>query len=102
MKQFLPRGAVQTLVVSLALFGQAQAQKSPDLKITKNNYGVPGSEERFELEAAIVREKLDTALLPAMRAYGIDMWIVLDRENRSTHLIVGFDGGGSVGVGGIG
>jgi Xaa-Pro dipeptidase len=30
----------------------------------------------------MVQEKLDTALLPAMRAHGINMWIVLDRENH--------------------
>lgn len=45
--------------------------------------GIPGARERFGLHNAMVREKLDTALLPAMRAHGIDMWIVLDRENNN-------------------
>lgn len=45
-------------------------------------YHIPDSRERFALKNAIVREKLNTALLPAMRAHGIDMWIVLDRENN--------------------
>ena len=58
------------------------AQQSSDLKIIANDYGAPGSEERFKIEEAIVREKLQEALLPAMRAHGIDMWIVLDRENH--------------------
>ena len=58
---------------------------------------VPGSRERFAIKNAIVREKLDTALLPAMRAHGIDMWIVLDRENNMEPLH-GELGGGFAGV----
>jgi Xaa-Pro aminopeptidase len=30
----------------------------------------------------MVADKLDRALLPAMRNHGVDMWIVLDRENN--------------------
>jgi len=72
------------------------AQKSPDMRIISNDYGVPGSAERFELKAAIVREKLDTALLPAMRAHGIDMWIVLDRENHPDPISESLGGGSGV------
>jgi Xaa-Pro aminopeptidase len=59
--------------------------------------GIPAARERFAIDNAIVREKLDTALLPAMRAHGIDMWIVLDRENNDEpmHTILG---GGFSGV----
>jgi Xaa-Pro aminopeptidase len=66
------------------------------MKIIQNDYGVPGSAERFDLEAAIVREKLDTALLPAMRAHGIDMWIVLDRENHPDPISESLGGGSGV------
>ena len=58
---------------------------------------VPHSRERFAVKNAIVREKLDTALLPAMRNHGIDMWIVLDRENNMEPLH-GELGGGFAGV----
>jgi Xaa-Pro aminopeptidase len=58
---------------------------------------VPQSRERFAVKNAIVREKLDTALLPAMRNHGIDMWIVLDRENNMEPLH-GELGGGFAGV----
>ena len=51
---------------------------SPD----DSGYGVPGALERARIKTAIVEEKLRVALLPAMRAHGIDMWIVLDRENH--------------------
>ena len=47
-----------------------------------SGYGVPGALDRARIKTAIVEEKLRTALLPAMRAHGIDMWIVLDRENH--------------------
>lgn len=50
------------------------------------DYGIPTSIERNEIKKAIVAEKLATALLPAMRNHGIDMWIVLDRENNSEPL----------------
>ncbi len=68
-----------------------------DAAVCDNDYGVPGSAEQFRLKAAMVRQKLDTAVLPAMRLHGIDMWIVLDREN---HLDPLHDelGGGYAGV----
>ena len=58
---------------------------------------IPNARERFDSDNAIVREKLDTALLPAMRNHGIDMWIVLDRENNYEPLH-GELGGGFSGV----
>jgi len=58
-----------------------------------NVFRTPGSRERFEIQKAIVLEKLDTALLPAMRAHGIDMWIVLDRENHPDPMHVELGGG---------
>lgn len=56
-------------------------------------YDIPNSKERFELRRAIVADKLDRALLPAMRNHGIDMWIVLDRENNSDPLHAELGGG---------
>ena len=79
----------------LSLPAGSLAQKSPDMKLIQNDYGVPGSAERFELEQAIVREKLNTALLPAMRAHGIDMWVVLDRENHPDPISESLGGGHS-------
>lgn len=56
-------------------------------------YDIPNSKERFELRRAMVADKLDRALLPAMRNHGIDMWIVLDRENNSDPLHAELGGG---------
>lgn len=51
-----------------------------------NDYGAPSSKQRFETQRAMVADKLDRAVLPAMRNHDVDMWIVLDRENNSDPL----------------
>ena len=56
------------------------------------NYGIPNSRERFEIQKALISDKLEKALLPAMRNHGIDMWIVLDRENNPDPLHVELGG----------
>ena len=60
-------------------------------------YGIPGAKERFRIQRDAIAEKLQTALLPAMRNHGIDMWIVLDRENNEEPLHTEL-GGGFAGV----
>ncbi|MFT5500889.1 MAG: Xaa-Pro dipeptidase [Woeseiaceae bacterium] len=59
---------------------------------TAADYGIPGSRERFEIQKAMISDKLERALLPAMRNHGIDMWIVLDRENNPDPLHVELGG----------
>jgi Xaa-Pro aminopeptidase len=54
---------------------------------------VPDSKARFELQRQIVADKLQRALLPAMRNHGIEMWIVLDRENNPDPLHAELGGG---------
>jgi len=56
-------------------------------------YHVPNARERFEINNALVKEKLNMALLPAMRKHGIDMWVVLDRENNFEPLHAEIGGG---------
>ncbi len=56
------------------------------------NYGIPNSRERFEIQKTLISDKLEKALLPAMRNHGIDMWIVLDRENNPDPLHVELGG----------
>ena len=46
------------------------------------DYGIPSARERFEIHRALIADKLQNSLLPAMRKHNIDMWIVLDRENN--------------------
>ena len=55
-------------------------------------YGIPGSRERFEIQKELIADKLEKALLPAMRNHGVDMWIVLDRENNPDPLHVELGG----------
>ena len=74
-----------TATLLFAIFGQSEA--------AANDYGIPASKERFELWRDMVADKLDRALLPAMRNHGIDMWIVLDRENNDDPLHAELGGG---------
>lgn len=87
----------------VAICGASQATTAGQMNPSRdavgcgNDYGVPNSAEQFRLKTAMVQQKLDTAVLPAMRNHGVDMWIVLDREN---HLDPLHDelGGGYAGV----
>lgn len=74
----------------------APTPPAPDVSDAAD-YGVPGALERARIRTEIVEEKLRMALLPAMRAHGIDMWIVLDRENNPDPLHEEI-GGGFAGV----
>jgi Xaa-Pro aminopeptidase len=49
-------------------------------RISRESLGVPSERDRYRLKRDLTIQKVDTLLLPAMRAHGIDMWIVLDRE----------------------
>lgn len=60
-----------------------------------SGYDVPASRERFVTQKALIEDKLDSALLPAMRNHGIDMWIVLDREYNPDPLQVELGGQGT-------
>ena len=73
------------------------APSPPPADPDDSGWGVPGALERAQIKSAIVEEKLRTALLPAMRTHGIDMWIVLDRENHPDPLHDEI-GGGFAGV----
>ena len=71
----------------------SSAPAAPDA----SDYGIPDSRERFAIQRDAIAEKLQAVLLPAMRNHGIDMWIVLDRENNEEPLHVEL-GGGFAGV----
>lgn len=81
------------LVAAVGCGAAVDEDGPPPARSAAEEYGVPGSRERFEIRNNIVREKLDTALLPAMRRHGIDMWIVLDRENNPEPLHEELGGG---------
>jgi Xaa-Pro aminopeptidase len=56
---------------------------------------VPRAKERYEIQKALIEDKLDRALLPAMRRHGIDLWLVLDREYNPDPLQVELGGNGT-------
>ena len=64
--------------------------------LTRAGLGVPAERERYVIRRDLTLKKVNELLLPAMRAHGIDMWIVLDREYHPDPLSV--DIGGEAGV----
>jgi len=87
--------ADQTAAVSTAGAPARASQPAATATATLASYGIPKAKERFALHKAIIEEKLDTALLPAMRNHGIDMWLVLDREYNPDPLQVELGGIGT-------
>jgi Xaa-Pro aminopeptidase len=61
--------------------------------LTTESLGIPGERERYAMRRRIVSSKLNTTLLPAMRRYGIDLWIVLCRESHPDPLLPDIGGG---------
>lgn len=94
-----------TAVVAVAVNGCARKEsaQSVDSSAAGTNsvsstsqtveYGIPKSRERFEIQKTLISDKLEKAVLPAMRNQGIDMWVMLDRENNSDPLHAELGGG---------
>jgi Xaa-Pro aminopeptidase len=61
--------------------------------LTAESLGIPGERERYALRKAIIAERLNTTLLPAMRQHGIDMWLVLSREFHPDPVLEEIGGG---------
>jgi Xaa-Pro aminopeptidase len=68
----------------------------PRQLLTSEGLGVPGERERYRIKRDITLSKINTLLLPAMRAHDIDMWIVLDREYHPDPLSEDIGGEGGV------
>ena len=61
--------------------------------LTPESLGIPGERERYAIRTRIVKQRVNTLLLPAMRQHGIDMWIILSREFNADPLLQDFGGG---------
>jgi len=72
---------IATIIIpALFLRNQSAARAEPQQP------DIPRRHEQLAIRNAIVAEKLQRSLLPAMRDAGIDMWIVIDRENNADPL----------------
>ena len=69
--------------------------RSSLLATDSDPYNVPGARERFEIQRDLIGDKLNRALLPAMRKHGIDLWLVLDREYNPDPLQLELGGNGT-------
>jgi Xaa-Pro aminopeptidase len=61
-------------------------ERVTESKPAPHDYGVPDVRNQVDLKRIIVEKKLNDILPTAMRAHGIDMWIVIDRENNEDPL----------------
>lgn len=66
--------------------GEITDERVANFSSAPHDYGVPDVLTQFELKRTIVQKKLNDVLVNAMRANGIDMWIVIDRENNEDPL----------------
>src|SRR3954467_8343552 len=69
---------------------------SPLPRISRESLGIPSERDRYKIKRDITINKVNTLLLPTMRAHGIDMWIVLDREYHPDPLSREIGGHGGV------
>lgn len=63
------------------------------LPLTRESLGIPAERERYTLRKRIIQAKLNGTLLPAMRAHGIDMWLLLCREFNEDPFLQEIGGG---------
>ena len=54
---------------------------------------IPDARERFEVRKELIGKRLDTVLLPAMRAHDIDLWLVFSREHHLDPILSEIGGG---------
>jgi len=54
---------------------------------------IPGEKERQSIRSALIAERLDSVLLPAMRANDIDLWLVMSREHNVDPILSEIGGG---------
>jgi|GEM_PF-148006 len=83
-------------LVLIAVQTGCGSQTTPNVSDSEGGlhaFEIPHARRQLILREAIVREKLDTALLPAMRNHDVDMWIVCDRENNPDPLHEELGGG---------
>jgi Xaa-Pro aminopeptidase len=88
--------ALVACVAALAGCGSKQAAQPPAVAQSgASAYGIPDAKRRFEIQTALIADKLDKSLLPAMRKHDIDMWLVLDREGNPDPVHVELGGRGT-------
>ena len=73
-------------VCTASACGAGNSERVADIIPAPDDYGVPDVRIQAALKRVIVEKKLNDVLPNAMRAHGIDMWIVIDRENNEDPL----------------
>ncbi len=83
---YLYFAVVIIFVSTTSACGTGTSERVADVIPAPDDYGVPDVRIQAALKRVIVEKKLNDVLPNAMRAHGIDMWIVIDRENNEDPL----------------
>ena len=73
-------------VCTASACGAGNSERVADIIPAPDDYGVPDVRTQANIKRSIVQKKLNDVLPDAMRTHGIDMWIVIDRENNEDPL----------------
>lgn len=84
-----------TLLAASCVGGRVdrQAEASAAKAGPTRSLNVPGARARFDTRKSIVTKRLNSVLLPAMRAHNIDLWLVFSREHHEDPLLSEIGGG---------
>ncbi len=81
-------------VLSAFLFLNGCGSSAPaDAPRPTDTLDIPDAKERFEIRKRLIAKRLDSVLLPAMRAHDIDLWLVFSREHHIDPILSEIGGG---------
>lgn len=83
--------ALVLLLAACAPPGGEDAGESPERPTA--NLAIPDAQERAATRTELIGKRLDSVLLPAMRAHGIDLWLVFSREHDVDPILSEIGGG---------
>ena len=84
---------VLAVLAAGACGGSGDGGAASDAARPTESLRIPGAEARFEIRKDLVAKRLDSVLLPAMRAHDIDLWLVFSREHHVDPILSEIGGG---------
>ncbi|MCY4629235.1 MAG: M24 family metallopeptidase [Acidobacteria bacterium] len=79
--------------LALAAGGCAPASAPEEELLPTEALDIPDARERAQIRKDLITKRLDTVVLPAMRAHDIDMWLTFSREHHVDPILSEIGGG---------
>jgi len=79
--------------LALAAGGCAPASAPEEDLLPTEAIDIPDARERAQIRKDLITKRLDTVVLPAMRAHDIDMWLTFSREHHVDPILSEIGGG---------